>query len=219
MEYNKELSDHLQRFEEVKVRVAEEERQAEIKRAYQFDNSLRSEWIHDIDLVFVRDSVTLGIWEGAVQVMLDMMHAYCQKKDLPADHSCLRMFMVNDPMLMQSHSAQAVEVFYRTAEIPHQDKNVPFSPWPDLFLGEFFMLYQNGRESQAVATIQDRLGSGANIRRERITDHALFPKTLEEAKEASRNHLWFPGTNVPVEDMTDNLYHELAQTLPDEMAF
>ena len=205
-------------YKETKKKTEEEQYISDLDKHYLYDNSIRSESVVSIQKRFVVDHESGVLWAAIYTLLNHMWHA---KRDKVGEMQPerLRLFMDNDPALLKSHNAKLVEVFFRTSDTPYQEQAVPFSPWPDLYLGEFYLHFKDGKPYRMVQTLHGIDANHPLARRERVTDYTKFPGCWMEGKEESRNHLWFPGTNVPVEEMTEQLYHELKQTLPAEMLF
>lgn len=199
----------------------EEEKQykKDLDQHYRYDNSIRSISAVQISQHFVTDEVSANLWAAMITVMGHYWHAKNHLITSDFDQARFRLFMGNDPALMKSHNAQLVEVFYRTSETPAHEFAIPFSPWPDVYLGELYLLFKDGKPNRMAQVLHGVDANHPLARRERVTDYTKFPGCWTDGKEESRNHLWFPGTNVPVEEMTELLYAELKETVLKEMAF
>lgn len=139
------------------------------------------------------------------------------------DPERLRFHWEKDPLLLARGKVQ-VTVYYRiTDEGPDiiQSEN---NPWPDRYCGEFFLNVVKTSTSYAIKAIslqdEQELDIPDIASRWRITNHAEFADTWEQAQEAMRlMTLELPGTNVPREEATEAIYETLRMNLPSKQVF
>ena len=209
--------DLFNEVEDIQERLQREE---DIRVAYQFDNTLRTAWVQDVKDVFVVDAQSASLWERIQTILHAFFMEAWEREHRPSDAimdpTRFRLFRANDPALLNSNAAQLVEVYYRVSDRAPTEQDIAFSPWPDKKLGEFYLIYDDfllRTPVNVTRTLDVQHGLMYDKKKERITDYDAFPQDWAEGKEKARDYLWFPGTNVPVEEMTEQLYRELVDSM------